>query len=471
MSISIFYIHIRWNTSIYQCEVYPVDDGNNFEYLCDDWTVLGQICLAEYKMMIDNSDSEDTPIIDSMIVNTATAFYGISDWCLPDDEVPWGFLDSWESTLNQCSSGYSNYDAICVATTGDRCAPGIIMTYFDGNSPNTFHDTSLWESVSDSTIEYNTCSPTAIPTLRPSVDPTYRPTEDPTEIPTDYPSAIPTKSPTDLPTKRRTQIPTKSPTSDPTKFPSKTPSSVPTENSSADLTQHPTMKPTVPYMIAAQSSTLPAASQSSVMSTTEIPEDASVQSIPYNQSENTSDHLLFIVISAFSAVICILIFVVIRLSRRKTVIAQSKTAQNKELTETVQIRMATDEKAMVTSISLQSIPDVHSSDLSKGADLYPTIENERVIQTLCAMNERVNGFDTTTYGDDSSSSSSALGDMYTTRNALADGIQTIGDDAVVRKGNARLAAPELDRPVSSLSTKENDVKKNESIEFTRNFIQ
>ena len=215
-STSDLQLTLWWNHTVYSCTLYPTTP--NATYVCDrdDWNIVGEICDeqdAEYKLMIDNSDSFDAAIIGSITVATVPDpstyyLYFISGWCIPKDQVPIGFtfISSWEAPdmFNKCTDTQTrNFNTICIDNDSAECAPGKMMMYFDSELPNYFVYDSTWEDASAVVVEDTFCSQDSGPSIPSTNIPTKRPSNDPSQSP-----AVQTVIPSDFSTLTPTRIPT-----------------------------------------------------------------------------------------------------------------------------------------------------------------------------------------------------------------------------------------------------------------------
>lgn len=180
-----------WNHGVYECKIYPWSNGGI--YWCDQsqWTLIGESCHnleREYKMMLDNTDSVNSAIIDSITLGFSDrpTWYEIAGWCLRNDSVPNGYSiePSWEWTgsANHCQSGYHrNFNILCIDSDSGDCAPGKRMMYFDINSPNETRYDSPLDDASNVTVDLTTCDPTIAPAKIPT-SPSHTPTSDPSTM-------------------------------------------------------------------------------------------------------------------------------------------------------------------------------------------------------------------------------------------------------------------------------------------------
>ena len=248
---------IWWSDLIYQCDILPSKGSSTFSCSGSDLNVIGDAC-EEYKIMLENEDSSDAPVIGSITVwKSTTIWYGIDAICIKNDQIPTmygtnGVQFNWEMTTSQCSSGYTNYDAFCVDNSASGCAPGTIMLYFDETQPNSMRYDSPWEDASNVAIKSTTCSPTDVPSNQPTAGPSPLPTSAPTKSPSLFPSEIPTVSPTSNPSSSPTNLPTapnsnseSKESTDPTTSPTMNPTGIPTTSPSSNPTITPTVIPTV----------------------------------------------------------------------------------------------------------------------------------------------------------------------------------------------------------------------------------
>lgn len=219
---------------------------------------IGEVCDEEYKIMVDNSDSFDAVMINSIGLWTADrhAYYHIAGWCI-NNSVTEGFMNlpQWErtGTENNCSdrNSYRNFWTICSDNQADGCLFGKMMLYFDPKMQNITRYDSMLETAWDVVVENTTCSPTSNPTIHPTGIPTQLPSSTPTTNPSYFPSAnpsnIPTADPTPIPSYSPSEVPSEpslSPSSEPSLYPSQSPTQNPSEQPTADPTTIPSSEPT-----------------------------------------------------------------------------------------------------------------------------------------------------------------------------------------------------------------------------------
>ena len=173
-----------WNRAVYECRIFPWGDGGIYWCTQYEWEYIGDSCddlEGEYKMMLDNSDSMNAAIIDSITLGFSdrSTWYQIAGWCLRNDSVPNGYTTepSWEWTgsSNNCQSGFRQFNSLCIDGDSDDCAPGKQMIYFDVNAPNQTRYDSPLDDASNIAMDFPTCDPTKSPTRIPSTLPTNSP--------------------------------------------------------------------------------------------------------------------------------------------------------------------------------------------------------------------------------------------------------------------------------------------------------
>ena len=129
--------------------------SSHTQYDCsaETWTVIESACndgTSDYKLMIDNSDSDDGVWIDTAFMNIGSTTYTIDAWCIPDGEEP---VNSLQYSPDDCNDGYTAYDSQCVDNDYSggtyACAPERILLHFDMDNPN---GTSYSAEYEDATI-------------------------------------------------------------------------------------------------------------------------------------------------------------------------------------------------------------------------------------------------------------------------------------------------------------------------------
>ena len=196
-----------WNHTVYSCTMY-----NLYVRSCDDcewqWcepTQIGEVCNEKYQILLDNSDTADAPIIDSIVVwlSHPRTYYHISGWCIHNETVTNAFtnIEDWElkGADNQCL-GMRNFQTLCLDNQPTDCSFGKMMLYFDPKMQNATRWDSPLEDAANVTVENVTCSPNADPTISLTGSPIKSPSREPTDIPTIYPLSEPTTDPSDFPT-------------------------------------------------------------------------------------------------------------------------------------------------------------------------------------------------------------------------------------------------------------------------------
>ena len=331
-----------WNHTVYSCTM-----NNLYVGSCDDcewqWchpTHIAEVCNGKYQILLDNSDTADAPIIDSIVVwlFQRHIYYHISGWCIHNESVTNGFtnIEDWElkGADNHCH-GMRNFQTLCLDNEPDDCSFGKMMLYFDPEMQNATRMDSPLEDAANVTVENITCSPIGNPTIYPTESPIRSSSSEPTTHPSDFPTNIPTGNPSHITTGRRspssettqpspfpTYIPTRVPSYFPSKVTTSDPTSIPSSEPSIDPSQFPTNIPTgTPSKVPTKESELEIVEKAHAPTKTII-----VNSDDDDTAESASAFELILIIVMVLMVLCVLSLLLIHIKYRKK--KQPKPTQN-----------------------------------------------------------------------------------------------------------------------------------------------
>eukprot|EP01084_Bolivina_argentea_P138018 243061_1 len=246
-SNNIIELTLWFNHTIYQCDIDSPSKDTTYSCSSSQYTIIDSFeCNAfDNALLIHNPSSfHDSITLDNVFVTTKNSItYGINGICIPNTAFIGDRYDSQflVTSNTDCSSGYNNFDKICIDDQTSDCYPDHQLLLFDISKPNEYISNALWNDGQSVTTDIITCDPTTKPTpapttLLPTVTPTNIPTKIPTNMPSKTPTNMPSSSPSSIPsmaptTQSRTILPTVSPiTNNPSLYPTVTPTFRPTKN-------------------------------------------------------------------------------------------------------------------------------------------------------------------------------------------------------------------------------------------------